>query len=477
MPRLLMEQPPEVVGQPRATPDSMGAGVGAEMAYLGRQSQALGQVIGQYVESDARARAVHYETALSAELQQISLDPDIPGRTARFESAQRRLLDQYRPKMGGQSTYDAKAGLATMDLGARFQHATAVDAISEARRNTTLAANSAAMRAAMATDDEEAIAHFLDAKESIEAASNYFTPAEKEIALRDVVGSGIRAMADTNPKMALRQIDRLGSMLPVEVTAVYRSEAIANIQAAASREVSEASQERKLRLQAETDRSHSAEDRLVDLDREGKLTLDAVQAEKDLSPSAYKRMKLLATGGTSGSAKPDVYIELSDRASAGEDVVELANEAMSRGDLFRTERDSIVKTSRDERFEVNRARVKETLNPGAFSSDTKMRAKRTRAMKAFDDWVRENPHATYEEAEAKADAVIDAATTKLPGLQFMANAIKSQDDIDAMIEKVQLQAAQQIIDQAEADTRYKQLEAISREIETRAALTGGKGAE
>lgn len=406
MPRLLVEAPPEVIAQPRATPAAFGAQVGAEMAYMGRQSQALGQVIDHYVESDARARAVHYETALSAEMQALSLDPDIEGRGAKFEAVQRRLFDQYRPKRGGQGTYDAKAGLVTMDLGSRFQHQTAVDGIAEMRRNTALEANHFAMRAAMADDDQEAATFFMQARESIDSSANFFTKAEREEALQKTVGDGIRAMTDTNPQLALSMIDRFGDQLAPEVTAVYRGQALATIRSNAAAVVAGAREKRQAEIDARTDASRAAEDRLMDLEQDGKLTLEAVRAEKDLDSTAYGRWKRMATGDKSGGgSNPKVYIDLSDRANAGEDVVEAANTALTDGSISRTERDAIVKTSRDERFNEPRKSVLGALK-AIEERRPSMAGVTGNGLAKFDAWVKDNPAASRTDADARASEII-----------------------------------------------------------------------
>lgn len=479
MPRLLIAEPAQPVSSPNATPDVFGAGVGQAAQQTGRVAQALGQVLGEYSESRARASAVRYEQELQGEADRISLDPDIEGRGEKFEAAQRRAYTKYRPKLGGHGTYDDRTAMATLDLRTKFTGQTMRDGIAEARRNTGIEVQHKMMQAANSDSDEEVGALFNEAQLALQDGSLYMTPAQQTIALQDAIGTGLRAMSDTNPKRALKFIDKLGEMLDPEVISVYRGQAMTNIRQAAALEVANAKEERRLRLANESDASLAAEERLIAIDAKGTLTIGDVKAEVDsLSPAAYKRMKSLATGGSgSQSSDPDTYIELSDRAYSGEDVVEDANAAMSDGRLNRTERDAIVKTSRDGRFKENRDAINKALDPGIYTTDTQIRAKRVRALQSFDRWARENPDSTFEEAQGKADAIIDAASTKLRKPTFLGRTITSQEDIDTHLENTQKQADQGIIDQDEASARYEQLRQIGIELEARAAIANQQGAE
>lgn len=478
MPRLLVADAPGVVAGPTASPDAFGASTARAMQQTGGVAQALGQVLSEYGESQSRAASVRYEQELAAEADRISLDPEIESRGAKFEAAQRKIYGKYRPGFGFRQTYDQRTEASTLSLKTRLDGQTMRDGIAEARRNTTLEVTHKMLSAAVSDSDEEAGALFNEAQLALADSSLYMTESERAVALQNSITTGIRAMADTNPKRALRFIDRLGTMVSPEALSVYRGEAMANIRQAAAAEASAADRERRLRIQAETDASKDAEERLLDLDRAGALTLEDVKAERGLSPAAYARMKKLATGGGSGkSYNPDVYIELSDRAYAGEDVVEEANAALVNGDLDATKRDSIVRTSRNTRFKPARDLVSGALDPGAFTSDRKMREKRVLALQSFDDWARDNPDATYEDAQDRARTIIGAAVVKLPKLSFMGKRIESQADIDKMASDIDKQSANGLITAEDARARFIELDRISAELTHRASISDGGGAE
>ncbi len=472
MPRLIVQDAPTPVGQRGATPEAFGAGVGRSMQQTGQVAQALGQVMNQYAESQGRAQAIRYEQELEAESNRISLDPDIAGRGEKFEQAQRRLQERFRPKIGGRVTFDQRSDFATRALRSKFDHQAAVDGINEARLNTDLEVQHSALRMAEAETTEEIGGYMLEMRKAIEDAGLYYTPAEQTKKIQDAFGMGIRAMVDKNPVLALKVIDDFGTMLGPEVMAVYREEAITNIRQRVAIENAERRESERLAKEAAKAASDQAEDELFDLQIAGGLTLGAVADAKDrLSPAAQRRWYDRAKGkGGDSAADPDRFMELTDRAEAGEDIKEDATEAAASGAITAVQRNALVKTSRDARFKPGRAEISRSLDPGVMSSDMDMRAKRANAITAYDEWVRENPGATYDEAMGKARELIRVGVAR----PKTGTSLTTVDDVMAEMEKLGAQRA--LLPPEVYLRKVKQLNDRRKEIEALEAIEAGGGA-
>lgn len=472
MPRLIVQDAPAPVGQRPASPDSFGAGAGRAMQQTGQVAQALGEVMNQYAESQGRAQAIRYEQELEAEANRISLDPDIAGRGAKFEQAQRRLADRFRPKIGGRATFDQRSDFATRAIRSGFDHRTATDGIRESRLNTDLEVTASMMRMARAESTEDVGAAMLEAREALQSSSLFYTPAEQTRKIQDAYGAGIRAMADTNPVLALKVIDDFGPMLGPEVTAVYREEAIGNIRQRVAIENAERVESERLAKQAAKAASDQAEDELFDLQVSGGLTLGAVAEAKDrLSPVAQRRWYDRAKGkGGDGAADPDVFMSLTDRADAGEDIKKDATEAAAAGLITAVQRNALVKTSRDARFKPGRVEISRTLDPGILTSDMDMRAKRANAITAYDEWVKDNPTATYDEAMGKARELIRVGVARAVG----GASLKTVDDVVAEMEKLDAQRA--LLPPDVYTQKIKRLNERRKEIEALDAIEAAGGA-
>lgn len=471
MPRLIVQEAAQPVGQRLASPQTFGADVGRAMQETGQVTQALGAVMNQYAESQGRAASIRYQQELEAEANRISLDPDIGGRVSKFEEAQRKLQAQFRPKLGGRATYDQRAGFAAQEIRTNLAHRTALDGIAESRRNTDLEVTHTMLKMAQATSTEEVGARMLEAREAIEASGLLYTPTERTMKIQDAFGQGIRAMVDTNPALALKVIDDFGTMLKPEVMAVYREEAVTNIRQKVSLENAERLERERISEEAEKARSDAAEDELFDLQIAGGLTLGAVADAKDrLSPAAQRRWYDRAKGkGGDSAADPSTFMDLTDRADAGEDIREDATAAADAGKITAVQRNALVKTSRDARFKPARDAIKQALDPGAFRTDFDMGIKRTNAVVAYDEWVRDNPGANYDESMAKANELIriGAATVKTGAR------VASAEDVKAEMRKLAEQRA--LIGEEAYRKKAQSLMDRLREIEALEAIESSGG--
>lgn len=428
MPKLIVQDLPAPANLPTASPSSFGAGVGQAMQQTGRVAQALGQVLDEVAASNARANATRYETDLQTEMQKIALDPDIAGRQAKFDDVQRKVYERHRPRFGAAAVYDQRTAMAGADLRSRFQYQTMLDGIKEARLNTQLEVDHKALKAAQAETDEETLGYFAQIREDLSDASLYMTPAEQTSALQDAVGTGVRAMVDTNPKRALGIIDSMGSILKPEVLSVYRDEAVAAIKQSAAEEVARSNQLRIDAERAEKMRSDAAEDELATIDAEGVLSIDAVKRYMPmLSPDAKRRWIDRARSGNAGSSStqnPRVYVDLTKRADGGEDVTEATNSAYLAGEITKSDRDSILKTSRDTRIGAARKFISTSLDANAFPGDMFAGTMEAQALQYFDAWAKDHPEATAEEAMMTARRQVSGVLAARPGGDVAAGLIR-----------------------------------------------------
>ena len=216
MPRLFVAEPQPLARMPQSNPNVYGAQIGAEMEHTGRLTQALGQVLNEYADSQSRAAAVHYEQDLKAAAIEISRDPDIAGRGDKFDVIQKQIFDARTPKLGNRNEYEARAGLATNDVRNYLIEKTHNDATTEMRANNDLELDHYATKAANAGSMEESISYLRQAEESAGSAGLYRTPSEIEAKAQETLTHTIGLAALKNPALASSLYDSLGHMLTPE---------------------------------------------------------------------------------------------------------------------------------------------------------------------------------------------------------------------------------------------------------------------
>lgn len=494
MPKLQIIGPADPVNLPTASPESFGAGIGRAMQETGRVGQALGQVLQQVADSKAKSSAAAYEQELGSVAEQISLDPDIEGRGRKFESAQRKLQEKYRPKLGNRGLYDSASGMATMELRSRFDHKTMLDGIDEARRNTEINIGHKAMKAATAESDEEVVTLFQEIQNDLNEGSLYLTPAQQTQMFQNSMGASIRAMADTNPKRALEWIGRVGTMLPPEVLAVYRSEAITNIKMSAAAAVAEEEAGRKAIERAEKDRSKAAGRELVALDAAGALTVGDVTSRIRSGALSEEKGRLWLdrarnpSEGGSGGIDRDLYVKLSEAADRGDSVSDEVNDAYLSGKIGKTEHDALINRRGDVVFSEPRKAILGTLDPKNFGPNAArmgMPELRSDSLLAFDRWQRNNPDATIEQAEDKAQQLIKSALgtgkqnknakslATIGGLGS-GKRIETQEDVDKVAKGLRDKLTAGIIKQDRYDDEMLKLDEVAQSLDADSALGGGE---
>lgn len=443
MPKLFMADPAAPTNTPMASPDAFGAGVARAQGALGESVSVVGKIMAEYASSKSRASAAQYQQALTEKAAEISLNPNIEERAAAFDAADKELRERYRPTWatGMPHEYDAAAGSAGNSIRIDFEHRAAMDAITETKKSDALELNALAIQAAEAESDDDSQLTFAKMHDLIQKRRNglVYSDADADSLLQDAIGESTRVMAETNPERALRVIDRFGAALKPEVTSVYRSQAYATINQNAAAENARRNQERLDAERAEKDISDRAEEELIARHAAGTLTTADVLANRGaLSAAALRRSTLLVKGSGGSGFDAHVYTELSDKADAGEDVREDANEALAAGFITASQRDSVLNTSRDERFVKPRKGILSALNPANSMRPDVMAPIRQESVQMYDEWVRKHPDASIEESSKRASDIIALAYKNVSrrSASGILGPLNTPDDIEAAIQRV-----------------------------------------
>lgn len=493
MPRLLLAEPQALAQMPSSNPNVYGAQIGAQMQETGRLTQALGQVLNEYADSQSRTAAIRYEQDLKAGADEISRDPDIAGRSQKLDDLANKLRSAYTPKLGNRNEYESRVGFATNDVRLSLMSKTKDDATAEIRLGAEQEATFRVQQAAATGDDQEIGIALVEAQNAFDDARLAYTPNQRMAAFQKVAGEGIRTLADTNPKIALKYIDQIGPMLGPEVQAVYREEAMTNIRQAAAAQVAEDDRLYKLNERAEKERSEQAETDLVQLDAAGSLTAGEVNRQIQsgaLSPAAGRRwlahVRKGPDGAGGGSLDRDLYVRLSEAADRGESITDEVNQAYLDLKIGKPEHDALVGRRSDVVFKEPRKAILGALDPKAYGMQAeKMRMPELRAdaVLAYDRWVRSNPDASIEQAEEKAQELIKAklSTGKrnktAKSLAFTSGLgngkrIETQEDVDAAAVGLRKKLESGGMKQDQYDAEMLKLDDLAQSIEADAKMGG-----
>lgn len=156
------------------------------------------------------------------------------------------------------------------------------------------------------------------------------------------------------------------------------------------------------------------------------LTMSMVeQMEPFLSPSEYKSaIEIVAKGGRlegggGAGSSPERYIELSNAASAGQNVGRDIDAAFASGEITRSERDGLVRLMEDKTSDAAKAYLVTAVKVPESIGDPGRIYRSAEAVRQFDDWILRNPESTRAEKFAKANqiardtALIDLTQTEL----------------------------------------------------------------
>jgi hypothetical protein len=282
----------------------------------------------------------------------------------------------------------------------------------------------------------------------------------------DPVGT-IRALeARSGPLSALSEPDR-----QVWIShAVEAHEAELREQHAA-RQRAQADYDRMMRLAGD-----EASRRLSDQAASSGVTVEEVtQFRSVLSPDEYRQWLGIAQGGGrirepgGGGVNAAVYTDLYDRAARGEDVAEEAKAAFLSGAFGKTEHDGLRAMSATARYNDARTYLSEALRVGEAVQDPTARYRSATARSFFEDWIAAHPEASREEAQAKAQQLVEDALARtispedMPSMHlrpiYAVTAGKNEVDVDATA-----QATLDALDRGEIDeaTLAEQLTILER---------------
>jgi hypothetical protein len=144
------------------------------------------------------------------------------------------------------------------------------------------------------------------------------------------------------------------------------------------------------------------------------------------------------------SSNADSYLDLSEAASRGENVLGAARDEYAEGHLSQADYRSIREAYADAVFGRPRTYITQSLRPAAGMSDPGMQMRYADAMRAYDDWVLKNSEASTSEAFDLAEKLVGNAalvnfrdrTIGLHAPDWSGGRPRSMDDLRLAMEEV-----------------------------------------
>lgn len=245
---------------------------------------------------------------------------------------------------------------------------------------------------------------------------------------RSVSEAVLRRMIRENPEQAFQRLgdpaDPISAGFSQAEREQWKNQAISEHESQMAQQraqvgFQQAQQERAQKL-AEDDAMRNADD-LLNKGDIASLQSYLAQTRGTMSPE-HRRWYLerIAAGGGFGADKtdPNAYIDLSLRASRGEDVQAAVDSALRTGKITKSDRDALLKSGDDRRFGDARRELTEALRVGEAVDNPGARAVSARALADFTDWMLAHPDASREEASKYGRQLQqDAALVNLGALQ------------------------------------------------------------
>lgn len=152
-----------------------------------------------------------------------------------------------------------------------------------------------------------------------------------------------------------------------------------------------------------------------DLVRNNNLTVEWLQQNKDnLSPSDYRYFNGELSGRSAAEESVlSVYTDLDSQARNGVNVAEQARDALMNHELSRSDYDQIMNRISSQNdlpspYHQGERYLNNTLHVGELNPDgTGAAERRGNALRAYDDWFRDNPNATRTQAMEQAQIIHD----------------------------------------------------------------------
>lgn len=433
MPRLPQVNPGQVVPLRPVRPDDLGSGVG-QAAYAGAAAD-LGAISARLIGAEREAEVARAEAGYGAKLaefvQTVEQNPDVDAREQQFEEGRKALSEEFRSSLRGGPQYQAAFDAREFQLGERAKLSVREGVIQKRLDNTrgwTIEAVDSLFQQAETERDPTVRAAKLDAARrtlDMAEASGAFTATQKAEQLGQFEGrlrqaderralAGVRESIRLNPAQALRDLHDPASPLASGLDEYQRQVAIdqavsdyeqglASDRAAANYNQAQRDRQEKL-ISAEAQKQ--ADEALAAGDM-GRLD-EILDASRDVMTPEDRRfyLKRKAAGGgledRDAKTVPDVYVNLWNRAAAGQAIDSDADAYFRAGQLTLGDRDRLIKDSAEKRFGSAEKYLSTKLQVGIATEGMTGRTLAADAQRSMLDWRNRNPDATDDDAMAKA---------------------------------------------------------------------------
>jgi hypothetical protein len=244
--------------------------------------------------------------------------------------------------------------------------------------------------------------------------------------LEEVAGADVRALIRRDPQAAVNRLqdnkDPLVQDMDASTREIWVDRALrAYEQDLRSRDLEQRRRERRAdraerRVQIET--SKEAEE----LDNSDDLTLQWLSDNRDkMSITDYRYFYQKVNGERAETEENLAYVKLSDRAYGAETeydrktIWEDADNAFLAGEISKPYRDTIhriITEKKDDWTKSTRSYISGQFGPDELLIEQGAHARKAKAMFEWDQWVRNNPNASPDEGEEKANELLKAYNWK-----------------------------------------------------------------
>lgn len=251
----------------------------------------------------------------------------------------------------------------------------------------------------------------------------------------EIMGADVRKQIRENPRQAYTDLSDMSNPAYADMKAEKREQWIGRSLKAyeadlRKQDVEERRAERKrLRLEKETQKKTAKE--AEDLLANDELTVQFLYDNRDnLSVADYRYFMKATVGELDERISYETYADLDAKASNGIDIRASADKAMIDGTIDRPMRDAVLSTYEStisgSAINAKFKTVKDRITRH-FGSDELLKniprgaARKAEAIFTFDDWVRSNPDATYEQAVKKSNEILQGFVWQPEALQLFSN--------------------------------------------------------
>lgn len=404
----------------QAQAGDLGAAEGQAQTQGGELFSQLGNTANALVEADQSARISRAVAQAAVQLDdvqtQLAQDPDFTTHDERFEKARTEILQNV-----GQGILPGRFSGELDDKLFPVAARVRADVRDQSRR--LLVDQSVALldqtgvdwgnRAARAPIGSASRGEAFDQmSEAIRSATGRgIITAQDAIARlrtfqREVSDSDRRAAIAADPLAALKELQKADSPLAAGLTEGERQQVLDHARTEYRQQLEEQhsavrfneEQAKRAKEERGAAATKAADDALAKRDVAGVQQV-LRSSRKDLTPTEYRYFLDHITGtGVTPKTIPQVYLDLSERASRGEAIEPAAAEAYRSGTLDQGDYDRVLKASKDRRFGDVEDFLRQATRPGLFEIDSSRAQKSAEIERSFREWMAATPEATAPEA-------------------------------------------------------------------------------